>query len=271
VRVVLDPPPAGTVAVDPPVPLRDASHLLGGPGALSEPASRRVLEAAGIPLVPSALAANPGEAVRAADALGYPVVLKGVAAGVPHKSEAGLVVLDLGDAAAVQRSYALLEERARAAGATLDGALVQPLVRGALEALVGVTAEPGLGHFLVAGLGGVHAEALQDAALWHVPADRPTIRDRLVRTRLGQVLTSARWEAPRALDDVISTLLRLQALVVAGGARISAIDVNPLLLGPSGALALDARVVLGELPAPPIRRSPVRSRHPTTPVATDRP
>lgn len=239
--------PAEATPATPGAPVKAPSRLRGllaKPGALAEPESREVLEAYGIPLVPSVLAKTADDAVAAARKYARPLALKGVASGITHKSDSGLVMLKVEGEDAVRSAMAEMGRRAAAAGAELEGVLVGPMVSGDLEAIVGVTYEPALGHFLLAGLGGIHAEALDDVALWHVPARREDIDARLRKTRLGRVLTSSRWRAAGSFDGVVDAMLALQRLVLAEGERIAAVDINPLLLGGAdGTVALDARVV----------------------------
>lgn len=212
-------------------------------GVLDEAESRLVLEKAGVPLVASETVRSADEAARAAERFGGPVAVKGVVAGQTHKSDAGLVLLDMTGGAAAAEAFEALGGRARSAGGRLEAALVQPMIRGRLEALAGVTREPGVGHVLVAGLGGVFAESLDDLAVWHIPASEGDVREGLARTRLGRVIASRRWGATDTFDRLVEVLMKLQALVRDTGERIAAIDVNPLVLSKDGVVAVDARVV----------------------------
>ena len=119
--------------------------------------------------------------------MGYPVVLKGVAEGVAHKSDLGLVHVGLRDAGAVAEAFA-------AAGCAT--VVIQAMIRGELEAIAGVTCADGVGLVLLAGLGGIYAEALRDVAMWPIPTDRATIEQRLRSSALGRVLHGHRWKYP---------------------------------------------------------------------------
>jgi hypothetical protein len=173
-------------------------------------------------------------ALAAAEHVGWPVVLKGVAEGVAHKSELGLVRTNLRDAAALQTAYATLGTQQ---------AIVQPMVPAALEAIAGITRSPGVGLVLLCGLGGIYAEALRDVCIWPIPVTREAIEVRLAQSSLGRVLTSQRWQHPDTAHALIELLLALQNLAVVLGDRLEAVDVNPVMLGAAGAVAVDALVV----------------------------
>lgn len=208
-----------------------------GAGPLTEPESLRLLAAYGVPTVATVECASAADAVAAAERLGFPVVLKGVAEGVAHKSDLGLVHVGLRDAGAVAGAYA-------AVGCTR--VIVQAMVRGDLEAIAGVTRADGVGMVLIAGLGGIFAEALHDVASFPIPVSRGFIESRLADTSLGRVLASPRWKHPGAMAAFIDLLLALQGCAVATGDTLNAVDVNPVILGSHGAVAVDALVV----PAP---------------------
>ncbi len=201
---------------------------------LSEPESLALLAEFGVPTVTTRDGATPEQAVAAARALGYPVVLKGVTGGVAHKTELGLVRLDLRDDAAVAQAYADLG---------CEQVILQPMVTGDLEAIAGVTRADGVGLVLMAGLGGVFAEALRDVVMWPIPTHRAGIESRLAGTTLGRVLASPRWRHPQAAPRFVDLLLSLQDAALACGAALQAIDINPVILGPRGAIAVDALVV----------------------------
>ncbi|MBV9842918.1 MAG: acetate--CoA ligase family protein [Sphingomonadaceae bacterium] len=207
------------------------------PGPLGEADSLALLDRFGVPVVKAIVCADAEAAVRAAGEIGYPVVAKGVVEGVAHKSDHGLVHLNLADDAAL-----------RGACAAIDGpVLVQPMLRGELEAIVGVTVSSDVGALLLAGHGGIHAEALGDYAVWSIPASRDEIERKLKASSLGRIVTGERWRFPETWPALVEALLAVQRLALAGEGTIAAIDVNPLLLGGEGAVAVDALVVGAEL------------------------
>jgi succinyl-CoA synthetase alpha subunit len=204
------------------------------PRPLTEPESLRLLAAYGIPTVPMEACATAAQATAAADRLGYPVVLKGVVEGIAHKSDLGLVHVNLRDAEAVTAAYAAV---------ACPNVVVQAMVRGALEAIAGVTRADGVGLVLIAGLGGIFAEALRDVATIPVPSTRRAIDAALAASTLGRVLASPRWQHPHALAAFADLLESLQDAALALGDRLGAIDINPVILGAQGATAVDALVV----------------------------
>ncbi len=228
IGALLTPPPAPLPAATPSA----APPLPGRP--LTEPESLRLLAGFGVPAVPTLDCVSAFDAEAAADSLGYPVVLKGVAEGVAHKSDLGLVHVGLRNGAAVRAAYT-------ATGCEV--VVVQPMVGGELEAIAGVTRTDGVGLVLIAGLGGIFAEALRDTVTIPVPSGRAAIEAAIAASSLGRILASPRWKHPAAGPALIDLLLALQQAALALGERLQAIDVNPVILGSAGAIAVDALVV----------------------------
>ena len=164
------------------------------------------------------------------------MVLKGVQDGVAHKSDLGLVYVGMADQAGLDAAFAAMG---------CDRVIVQAMVPGGLEAIAGVTHADGVGLVLLAGLGGIFAEAIGDVTTWPMPVSRETILADLLQGTLGRILTSPRWKHPGALEHFADLLLALQDAALACGDSVRAIDVNPVILGASGALAVDALVVAG--------------------------
>ena len=210
----------------------DAPALPARP--LTEPESLRLLAAFGVPTVPTMECASADEAAAAAGRLGYPVVLKGVADGVAHKSDLGLVHIGLRDETAVRDAYA-------ATGCT--NVIVQAMIRGDLEAIAGVSRADGVGLVLIAGPGGIFAEALHDVTTFPIPSSRGFIEAGLARGSLGRVLSSPRWKHEGSFAAFADVLVGLQSAALALGDRLQAIDINPVILGQAGAVAVDALVV----------------------------
>ena len=213
---------------------------------LPEIESAEILREAGLPMVESRVVADAAGAAIAASAIGFPVVLKAIAPAIAHKNDAGLVVVGLATPDAVKSAFAMLTDRARAAGTDTAATriVVQRQFPSRAEIIVGTTYEPGLGHFLVAGLGGVHAELLDSVVLMPVPLDAAKIDARIRATKIGALAARLSQGTGRDLSaDIVSVLVALQALVVAAPDVIASIDVNPLLIGPAGARAVDALIV----------------------------
>ena len=210
---------------------------------LSETDSADVLRAAGAPVVESTFVRSAEEALAAATASGYPVVCKALAPGVAHKNEHGFVIANIGDAAALEDCIATLDRRIKEQGFERKQVpmVIQPMIRSQFELILGVTYEPGLGHFLVAGFGGIHTEALDEVTLIPVPASDEDIRSKLAGSKVGRVLARLKGASdPFALT--VSALAALQAVIAAAGDLVESIDVNPFLIGEK-CIAVDALIV----------------------------
>jgi acyl-CoA synthetase (NDP forming) len=201
---------------------------------LTEPESLRLLRGFGVPAVETHECNTLGEAVEAATQAGYPVVLKGIVEGVAHKSDLGLVHAGLRDRDALEAAFRRLNT---------GRVIVQPMIAGDLEVIAGISRSPGVGLVLLAGLGGIYAEALRETVLWPIPVPHEVITARLAESAIGRVLTSPRWRHPGAMAAFSDLLLRLQDAALALADQIEAIDINPVLLGANGATAVDALIV----------------------------
>jgi acetate---CoA ligase (ADP-forming) len=204
---------------------------------LSERASRDVLEAYGIPLVPSESVASADEAAAAAERIGFPVVMKADAPGVAHKAAAGLVAVGVASPHAARDAFDRLR-RAATAGATWRGALVQATARG-VELLCGMRRDPLFGPVVLVGLGGALTEALADVAVRVCPMSPEDLEEMLDECSVGRLLAAA--DAP--VEPVRAVLQALSWLAVEQ-TEIEEVDVNPLFAGPDGVAAADALVVL---------------------------
>ena len=218
--------------------------ILGGTNILSEIESAEILRKFGVTMVESRRVTSEEDALHAAQAFGYPVVLKALPSGVAHKSKLGLVITGLHDDASLKAGYARLASRLHAQGfATANVTVIaQPMVPAKAEIIIGVTTEAPFGHFLLAGLGGVYTEVLDDIVLLPVPIADETIRKRLAAATVGRLICQAGGE--NALSQVVRALAALQRLVLAYSNEVISIDVNPLVLTEGGALAVDALIVL---------------------------
>jgi len=218
-----------------------------GAGVFSEAAAKELLAAYGIPVAMPRAAASAAEAVAAARSLGYPVVLKVLSPAITHKTDVGGVELDLDGDEAVRRAFARIFERARRAhpDAPIAGVTVQPMVKvkDAFEMIVGAKKDPTFGAVLMVGMGGVGAEVIADRALGLPPLNERLARQMLESLAAWPLLAGFRGRPGVHLDRLIETLMRFSYLV-ADCPEIAELDVNPLLAGPEGAIALDARIIL---------------------------
>ena len=215
---------------------------------LSEPESKELVAAFGIPLIEEGLARTGEEAQALAERIGYPVVVKGVAAALTHKSDAGAVRVNVGDAAAVERAC---REIARNVAAhdpdlRLDGWLVARMAPAGLELVLGMQRDPEMGAVIMFGAGGVWLELVKDVAFGPPGISREGAARLIESTRIGRLLDGYRGAGPYDRDAVVDALVALGRLASAAGDVIESVDVNPFLACPRGAggLALDALAVV---------------------------
>jgi acyl-CoA synthetase (NDP forming) len=209
-------------------------------------AVRALLDRAGVETVASELAPDAEAAVAAAERLGYPVALKIESPDILHKTEAGGVRLKLGDADAVRRAFAQIVESARRhrAGARVPGVIVQAMAEGAVEMVVGLRRDRGFGTVVMAGLGGIHVEVLKDVVFRPAPVT-PAEAGRMLDGLRGRALLDGVRGAPAADRAALERLISaVSCLGVAAGNRLESLDLNPVLAGPRGAVAVDWRLIL---------------------------
>jgi acyl-CoA synthetase (NDP forming) len=234
----------GLTPVTPVTPVAAPAGALPAAGLWSEAAARRLLAAAGVPVVPGELAGSAGEAVAIARKVGLPVALKICSAQITHKSDVGGVVLGLGSEAEVRAGY----EKVRAAGeavpgASIDGVLVTPMRTGGTELLAGVTMDPTFGPVLAVGLGGIWVEILKDTSLRVLPVDAAEVKRMLGELRGWPLLQGARGAAPANLDAVAEAIAGLGRTALSLNGALRALEVNPLWVDGDQVEALDVLVV----------------------------
>lgn len=212
---------------------------------LHEVAAKELLEAAGIPVVPTFLAENKEEAVERSKALGFPVVLKIVSPEVTHKTEAGGVMLNLKDPREVAQGYEEICARFRKnfPAATLLGVSVQKMVTGGRELFAGISRDPQFGALVAFGVGGIFVEVFKDVALRLVPLTPEDAWEMLAEIKGSVLLEGFRGMPPVNKAAIVEALLKLSALAIANP-EISELDINPLFATAEGVIAADARVVL---------------------------
>ena len=216
-----------------------AALLGSASGALDEVAAKRVLRAWGIPTVAERLVTSEHEAVLAASALGWPVVLKSAAPGLLHKSDAGAVRLHVRDVDQVAADYADLRERFG------PQVVVQQQIdtREMVELFLGMSQDPEFGPLLSVGLGGIWVEALEAITFALPPVDAALTERMLARVPGGRLLDGGRGRAPVNRTAVIEAIVAFGQFAFDLSPHIAEIDVNPLLAGPSGVVAVDALIV----------------------------
>jgi len=223
--------PAGLPASPPPV-----ADGVPGPAALAA-----LLEAYGLPVAPQAVCATAAAAVAAAGRIGYPVALKAVGAAIVHKTEAGGVVLNLGDAAAVEAAVADMQARL---GGDLEAVLVQRMTRGEAELIIGVSHDEQFGPMVVVGAGGILVELLQDVAMAPAPLSAATAAALLGRLKVAALLRGIRGRPALDIAAVVDTVVRVGWLAHDLRGRLRELDINPLMVGAAGCTIVDARALI---------------------------
>jgi acyl-CoA synthetase (NDP forming) len=181
----------------------------------------------------------------AAAAMGYPVVLKVLSPDVSHKSDVGGVVLDVDNAQKLQAEFPALLKRmeTRAPGAQPGGVLVQRMLPGGREVILGGKRDPSFGPVVMFGSGGIYAEVFEDIAFRVAPLTRDVASEMIAEVRGSRLLRGVRGDRPADLEAVVEVLLALSQLMVECP-EVAEIDVNPLLVFEEGVTAVDARAVI---------------------------
>jgi acetate---CoA ligase (ADP-forming) len=214
---------------------------------LTEREGKAILALYGIRTTRETLATGPAEALAAAERIGYPVALKVESPDLLHKTEAGALLLDVRDAAALAAGFERVVANARryAPDADVRGVLVQEMVGPGTELIVGMSQEPGFGPVVACGLGGIFVEALQDVELLLPPLSEGEARAALARLRGYPLLRGARGARPADVDAVVEALLRFSELCHDLRDVAREIDVNPLVAFEAGrgVCAVDCLIV----------------------------
>ena len=201
----------------------------------------------GIPTVEACIARSAAEAAAVASELGFPVVMKVVSPDIDHKSDVGGVTLGIDDADAARDAYdAMMREVGRRApNAQLDGVLVQSMVRGGLETIVGVSRDRLFGPLVMFGLGGIYVEALRDVVFRVAPISPLDATDMLDGIRGAPILAGMRGR-PGVNRPALVDVLRRVSQLANDFPEIEELDLNPLLAFESRVVAVDARVRLAD-------------------------
>jgi acetyltransferase len=219
---------------------------LGRP-TLSESESKELLAAWGVRSAREHRANSAEAAVETAEQLGFPVALKVDSPDIPHKTEAGVVRLNLNDAAQVRTAYAaiLASAKAHAPQARIIGVSVQEMVGEGVEVIIGVSCDPQLGPVLLFGSGGVMVEVYNDVALRRCPITRSEAQAMIAEVKGARLLRGFRGRPAADLEALEDTLVRVSHLAMHLEGHLAELDINPLMVLPSGqgVKAVDALVV----------------------------
>jgi acyl-CoA synthetase (NDP forming) len=185
------------------------------------------------------LATRGTRAVAAAEEIGFPVVLKACGAELLHKSDLGLVKVGLTSAKQVRAAFDELVEKAPGA----DGVIVSELIGDGVECVVGMTHDELFGPVVMVGLGGVFVEVLHDVAFRVPPFDKSEARRMVEELKALPLLLGARGRPKADVAALVDVIMKVQRLAVDLSADVAELDINPLVVRPKGAVALDALIV----------------------------
>jgi acyl-CoA synthetase (NDP forming) len=211
--------------------------------SLSEVDSLAFVHRAGLPVVPHWLCATEDDVRRAFRRIGSPVAVKACSARIPHKSDLGLVVLNLRDEADAVAAFHHITERLQELQIPADGIVIAEMVRGRREFALGARVDPTFGPVVMVGDGGKYVEVLRDLELLLPPFDTEDVYEALSRLRIAPIIRGVRGEPPLDIEPLCQAAVRLgQIMMSATG--IASIDLNPVMIGARGerSLIVDALV-----------------------------
>jgi len=209
--------------------------------------ARAILEAYGIPVPRSQLAQTPEEAAEIARQIGYPVAMKIASPDILHKTDIGGVRLNIQNDEEVRNYFDLLIYRTMRymAEAEIWGCLVQDMVSGGREVILGMNRDPQFGPLLMFGLGGIYVEVLRDVTFRLAPLSREDAEEMVAEIRGYPLLRGVRGQRAADIEGIIDTLLRISQLVT-DFPEVVELDINPLLVRDEGqgVVGIDMRLVL---------------------------
>ncbi|MGC8916017.1 MAG: acetate--CoA ligase family protein [Thermoanaerobaculum sp.] len=233
---------AARLSSPPVVPFRSAS-VPERSGFLPPEEAMALVEEAGIPVAPWAVARSLEELEAAAAAVGFPLVLKAFGARIVHKTELSAVVLDIRTADQLQREARAMAARLEAAGQAPEGFLLQRFLPGGRELILGATRDPVVGPLVLCGLGGVAVEVWRDVSMRPAPCSPEDARAMVEELKGKSLLGPFRGQPPVDREALVAAIVRLSALA-AGVPELAECDINPLLAFPHGVVAVDVRIRL---------------------------
>jgi len=213
-----------------------------GRTSLSEYESKNLLRLYGIPVTREILVKDRKEFQKAASEIGYPLVIKACSPDVTHKTERNLVRVDIRNREEAGSAFEDLMSRMEGENKTL---LVQEMVRGSRELVVGMTRDPQFGPCVMFGLGGIYTEILKDVSFRVAPLEKRDALQMTQEIRGRKILEGVRGMPPADMELLCQVLIKVGEIGLENGA-IKEIDVNPLILSGNKPVAVDALVVLSE-------------------------
>jgi acetyl-CoA synthetase (ADP-forming) len=213
--------------------------LARGQKTLSEYESSLVIKSAGVEVVPSVLARTRDEAFQMAEKLGFPVVMKGCSAELAHKTESGMVKLNIGNSEEAARVFDELTTKMK----NLDGVLIEKMVKGSREFVIGLSRDPQFGPCVMFGLGGIFTEALKDVTFRVAPLSKEDALEMIDEIKTKKLLGEFRGSPAVDREALAKALVGVGDLGMKYDS-IAEIDINPLIICGDKPVAVDALVVL---------------------------
>jgi len=222
--------------------------LSQGRKSLVEYEAKQVLKAYGLPLPEEKLAKTVDEAIKYANKIGYPVVMKLMSPQILHKSDAKVVMLNIKNDEELKQKWEEIHENARKykADAEILGVLIAPMLKPGREIIIGVTEDPQFGHALMFGLGGIFVEILKDVTFRIIPIEEKDAWAMIKSIKGYPILAGARGEAPADMKAIVDMMLKVSQLINDLKDYIKEMDLNPVFVYPEGegAVIVDARIIL---------------------------
>ena len=213
--------------------------IQNGQQALSEYESKLVVAAAGIPITQEVLVHSRQEAMDQAALIGFPVVLKGSSPALTHKTEMEMVLVNLIDREEAARAYDILMGK----GIDLDGVLIQKMVKGKREFVIGLTRDRQFGPCVMFGIGGIFTESMKDVSFRVAPLTERDALEMISEIRAVKLFDAFRGEGAVNKNDLVKALVGIGNLGMAYD-EIAEIDINPLIVTDGRPVAVDALVIL---------------------------
>ena len=213
--------------------------LAKGQKTLSEYESSLVIKSAGVEVVPSVLAKTRDEAFQMAEKIGFPVVMKGCSAELAHKTESGMVKLNVGNSEEAARVFDELTAKMK----NLDGVLIEKMVKGSREFVIGLSRDPQFGPCVMFGLGGIFTEALKDVTFRVAPLSKEDALEMIDEIKTKKMLGEFRGSPAVDREALAKALVGIGELGMSCES-IAEIDINPLIICGDKPVAVDALVVL---------------------------
>jgi len=231
------------------VSTEDVNKISGSKkGPLNEFESKKLISLYGIPVTKEKLATSVQEAKRIAGEIGYPVALKVMSTDIIHKSDAGIIKLNVADEVVLEKSYHEILDNAGecSSKAIIQGVLVQEMLQGGIEVILGMSQDSQFGPIIMFGLGGIFVEVLEDVSFRVPPFTKSDAEEMIKEVRGYRILEGVRGKKTGDTDSLIDIVVRFSHLSLDLKDRVAELDINPLMVFEKGmgAKALDALVIL---------------------------